>query len=413
MNIGIFTDTYYPQINGVATSTRILERELNMLGHKVFIFTTSDPNARQPLPRVFRIPSMPFVFLPTHRMAFVYPPKLLLMVRRLKLDIIHTQTEFPLGVLGNLISELYDLPKVHTYHTMYEDYTHYIANGHLITRGMAKRYSRIFCNRAQAIIAPVEKARSSLIEYGVKRPVHVIPTGIDLSKFNQAEDEAYIPELRSELGIAPDAPVVLSLGRIAKEKSVDVIVKAMPELLSRLPDARLLVVGGGPAEDELKQLAETLGISHAVIFSGPKPWDIISRYYRLGDVFVSASTSETQGLTYAEAIAAHRPVIAKKDPSVEGLIDHGETGYLFEHDTDLAGLLYHALTNTAEVCAVADNAYRKITELSSEQFAARVAQLYEDVVRDYTPRRWPNFSIWRRLKKGVAYFTLNKRDKEE
>jgi len=411
MNIGIFTDTYYPQINGVATSTRILERELNKLGHKVFIFTTTDPNARQSLPRVFRIPSMPFVFLPTHRMALIYPPKLLLWVRRLNLDIVHTQSEFPLGVLGNLVAELYDLPNVHTYHTMYEDYTHYVANGYLITRGMARRYSRIFCNRSQAVIAPAEKARMSLLEYGVKPPIHVIPTGIDISKFNAAEDETYTAALKAELGIAPDAPVVLFLGRIAKEKSIDVIIKAMPELLSRLPNARLLIVGGGPAEDELMQLAKSFGISNAVIFAGPKPWDIISRYYRLGDVFVSASTSETQGLTYTEAIAAYRTVIAKKDPSVEGLITHGETGYLFEQDNELAGLLHHALTNPDEARTVADNAYRKVSELSSEKFAANVVQLYEEVVRDYTPRRWPRFTVWRKLKKGVAFFSLLKRDK--
>lgn len=413
MNIGIFTDTYHPQINGVATSTRTLERELNKLGHKVFIFTTTDPHARQPLSCVFRIPSMPFVFLPTHRMALIYPPKLLLRIRHLKLDVIHTQTEFPLGMLGNLVAELYALPNVHTYHTMYEDYTHYIANGHLITRGMAKRYSRVFCNRARAVIAPVEKARASLLEYGVKRPIHVIPTGIDISKFKENAEDADITELKSELGIAPDAPVVLFLGRLAKEKSIDVIMNAMPELLSRLPNACLLIVGGGPADSELKQLAKTLGIHDSVIFSGPKPWDMIACYYRLGDVFVTASTSETQGLTYIEAIAAHRLVIAKQDPSVEGLIVHGETGYLFEQDSELAGLLYHALTNLDEISMIADNAYKHISELSSEKFATSVAQLYEEVVRDYTPRRWPKLAVWRRLKKGVAFFTLLKRDKGE
>ena len=413
MNVGIFTDTYYPQINGVVSSVRTLERELNKLGHKVFIFTTTDPNANQSLPRVYRIPSMPFVFLPTHRMALVYPPKLLLRVRRLKLDIIHTQTEFPLGVLGKLVAELYDLPNVHTYHTMYEDYTHYVANGHLITRGMAKRYSRIFCNRARAVIAPVEKARTSLLEYGVKRPIHVIPTGIDLSKFKTPSDDTDLKALKSELNLKADAPVVLFLGRIAKEKSIDIIIKAMPELISNLPDARLLIVGGGPIIDDLIQLTEALGIRESVIFTGPKPWDIISVYYRLGDIFVTASTSETQGLTYIEAIAAQCPVIAKKDPSIEGLIVHGETGYLFEHDSELAGLMYQALSDKGGTVAVAENAYRRILELSSEKFASNVAHLYEQVVRDYTPRRLPKLAVWRKLKKGVTFFAQLKRNKSE
>jgi len=346
-------------------------------------------------------------------MALIYPPKLLLWVRRLKLDIIHTQTEFPLGVLGNLVGELYNIPKVHTYHTMYEDYTHYIANGHLITRGMAKRYSRIFCNRACAVIAPVEKAQASLVEYGVKRPIHIIPTGIDLLKFDADNDGADITAMKTELGITPEEPVVLFLGRLAKEKSVDVVIKAMPPLLALIPGVKLLIVGGGPAEDELKLLAETLGISEAVIFTGPKPWDIIPRYYRLGDIFVTASTSETQGLTYTEAMAARRPVIAKNDPSIEGLIVHGETGYLFEQDNELAGLLHHALVNREESQTVAGNALRHIARHSSQKFATNVTQLYEEVIRDYKPRRRPRLAVWQRLKKGVAFFTLLKNGKDE
>ncbi|MCL2699692.1 MAG: glycosyltransferase family 4 protein [Defluviitaleaceae bacterium] len=409
MNIGIFTDTYFPQINGVATSTRILERELNNLGHKVFIFTTTDPNIRHSSPYIFRLPSMPLVFIPTHRMALFYPPKLLWRIRRLKLDVVHTQSEFPLGVLGKLVAELYDLPHIHTYHTMWEDYTHYVANGHLITRGMAKRASRIFCNRASAVIAPVEKTKQSLLEYGVKRPIHVIPTGIELSKFGAEGDTA---ALKAELGIAPDAPVVLFVGRLAKEKSIDVIINAMPELLSALPGSRLLIIGGGPAEDELKQLAEALGISHAVIFAGPKPWSVISHYYHLGDVFVTASTSETQGLTYAEAMAARVPVAAKKDPSVEGMIIHGQTGYLFENRDDLAGKLRHILTNPYEARAVTDNAHKKISELSSETFGANVSRLYEEVAANHKPDLRSRLATRFRVGRGVEVMTL-KRDKEE
>ena len=110
MNIGIFTDTYLPQINGVGTSVRMLETELRKRGHKVFIFTTTDPNADKQSPYVFRLPSMPFAFSPTHRMAVVYSPKLLVKLRKMKLDIVHTQTEFPLGVLGKIISETLRIP---------------------------------------------------------------------------------------------------------------------------------------------------------------------------------------------------------------------------------------------------------------------------------------------------------------
>ena len=121
MNIGIFTDTYYPQINGVVTSTCMLKEQLEKRGHRVYIFTAADPNAKEKLPRVFRLPSMPFFFQPSYRAAYMYSPKLLLSLKKLKLDIVHTQTEFSLGLFGKAVAEIYRLPLVHTYHTMYED----------------------------------------------------------------------------------------------------------------------------------------------------------------------------------------------------------------------------------------------------------------------------------------------------
>ncbi|MDR1914903.1 MAG: glycosyltransferase, partial [Clostridiales bacterium] len=234
MNIGIFTDTYYPQINGVVTSTRMLEKELNKLGHKVFIITTTDPNVKRPSPRVFRLPSMPFVFLPTHRMTFMYSPKLLMNLKSLKLDIIHTQTEFPVGIFGKIVSEFYKIPMVHTYHTMYEDYVHYIANGHLITPVMAKKYSTLFCNRAKIVIAPVEKTRQYLEECGVVRPLRVIPTGLDFAPFApELFSEKQIAEKKAELGIQPDERVIVNIGRIAKEKSINVLIDQLPKLRNR------------------------------------------------------------------------------------------------------------------------------------------------------------------------------------
>ncbi len=250
MNIGLFTDMYTPQISGVVTSACMLEQELTKLGHKVFVFTTTDPGAKNSSPRVFRLPSVPLFFLKdSHRMNFFYPPKIILGVKKLKLDVVHTYTEFGLGFFGKLISKVYGIPMVHTYHTMYEDYVHYVANGHLISRKGAQRFSRVFCNRAQVVIAPVEKTRAYLHSIGVKRPITVIPTGLDFSAFDpsQIKDSA-LKQIRGDLGLAEDDLVVGVIGRIAKEKSADVLVGAMPELLEQVPKAKLLIVGDGPPE---------------------------------------------------------------------------------------------------------------------------------------------------------------------
>ena len=162
MNIGIFTDTYFPQLNGVATSVQTLRRELEKKGHQVYIFTPYDPRQQQETDdHIFRLPSMPFIFVKNYRACFVCPPHILRKIHQLKLDIIHTQTEFSLGFLGKLISKTCGIPMVHTYHTMYEDYVHYIAGGHLISAEGAREFSRIFCNTAMAVIAPTKKNRAA------------------------------------------------------------------------------------------------------------------------------------------------------------------------------------------------------------------------------------------------------------
>lgn len=239
MNIGIFTDTYFPQLNGVATSVQTLRRELEKKGHQVYIFTPYDPRQQQETDdHIFRLPSMPFIFVKNYRACFVCPPHILRKIHQLKLDIIHTQTEFSLGFLGKLISTTFGIPMVHTYHTMYEDYVHYIAGGHLISAEGAREFSRIFCNTAMAVIAPTQKTERLLLSYGVNKPISIIPTGIDTSHFRKSNyDPAEILELRHSLGLKADTPVLISIGRIAKEKSIDVIIGALPKLLEncRIP----------------------------------------------------------------------------------------------------------------------------------------------------------------------------------
>ncbi|MCL2565368.1 MAG: glycosyltransferase [Defluviitaleaceae bacterium] len=381
MNIGLFTDTYFPQINGVATSTKILEHELTNLGHKVYIFTTTDPKAPKNESGIYRLPSMPFTFLPSHRMTFIYPPRLLARMRKFNLDIIHTQTEFPIGIFGKIVSTIHKIPSVHTYHTMYEDYVHYIANGHLITPKMAARYSRIFCNKSNAVIAPAEKAKAYLEEISVVKPISIIPTGLVFEPFsrdNYSKEE--LEHTKLSLGINLSDPVIVNVGRIAHEKSLDIVINQMPSLLEKIPNAKLLIVGDGPKRTELTVLSKNLGIENSVIFAGAKPWIQIGKYYQLGDVFVSASTSETQGLTYIEAMAAKVVVVAKKDPSIKDVIINGFTGYYFEKDEELSSVLYKALLCSKERERISNSAYNHISHMSSKNFAKNVEALYMEVL---------------------------------
>jgi len=382
MNIGLFTDMYYPRISGVVTSAQILERQLTSLGHKVYIFTTTDPQAPKFESRVYRLPSVPLFFLKdTHRMAYFYPPWLMMKVRKLKLDVIHTYTEFSLGFFGKLLSAMFGIPMVHTYHTMYEDYVHYIANGRLITKKGAQRYSRVFCNQANIVIAPTEKTTTYLKEIGVKKPVHAIPTGLDFGPFNPNRFLAReLLRTRTELGIAADDKIITTIGRVAKEKSLDVLINMMPKLLEMVPNAKLLIVGDGPDRSKLEALAHNLGVSKEVIFAGLIPRAEIGKYYCIGDVFATASTSETQGLTYLEAIAARSPVVIKKDPAFLGLIKDKETGFIFEDNEDAAQTIAYVIQHPDIASKVALRAYAAAQPFSAEVFGLEIEAVYKEVM---------------------------------
>ncbi|WMI80657.1 glycosyltransferase family 4 protein [Anaerotignum sp. MB30-C6] len=383
MNIGIFSDTYFPQINGVATSIRTLAHGLEKKGHNVYIFTPWDPRTPEiDEPNVFRIPSMPFLFAKSFRAGLLCPPHLWKKIYSLNLDIIHTQTEFSLGFLGKFISTTQGIPLVHTYHTMYEDYVHYIAGGHIISPEMARDFSKAFCNVTTDVIVPTKKTEDLLLSYGVTTPISIIPTGIDTTHFSRDNfSREEILELRHSYGLEEDTPVVLSLGRVAKEKSIDLVMEAMPSLLNKLPTAKMVVVGEGPEKDNLALLARSLGIEEHVIFTGGKPWTEIGKYYQLGNVFCSASVTETQGLTFAESMAAGVPVVAKNDPCMNNIVTHNLTGLLFENKDDLPELLYQVLTDENLQNRLSQAGMETMKELSVETFCTSVESLYDNILQ--------------------------------
>ena len=379
MNIGIFTDTYTPQVNGVVSSILTLEKMLRMQGHQVYIFTVSHPDAEDTSPYIFRLPSLPFILLKDHRVGIVYSNKAVKRIKRLKLDLILSQTEFSLGIFAKLMAHRLDIPIIHTYHTMYEDYMHYISKGIELSPAIARKYSKSFCNGVDGVIAPTKKTERFLKNYGVKKPIRIIPTGIDFSPFKA---ENYSPSevnaLKETFNIPLHAPIILFIGRVAKEKSIDMIIRALPMTLEQVPNAKFVIVGDGPMRLELEELAHTLGIRDSVIFTGMQPWKTIGKMYQLGDIFISASVTETQGLTFAEAMAASLPIVAREDESIAGLVRHNYNGKLFHTEEELAQSLIDLLTHPDERQILGKNALHSIKPLSAEVFGHNAEAYYLD-----------------------------------
>lgn len=381
MNIGIFTDTYLPQINGVVSSIVTLEQQLIKQGHNVYIFTISHPKADDAKPYVHRIPSLPFVFLKDHRVGIIYSSKLVRKVKKLKLDIILSQTEFSLGFLAKLISKQIHVPIVHTYHTMYEEYMHYISKGVEFSPELARKYSKMFCNSVDGVVAPTEKTKDLLLSYGVKKPIEVIPTGINFDPFNPSR---YTAEetlaLKAKFNLDPDAPTILFVGRLAKEKSIDVVLESLPKVVKAVPNAQFFVVGDGPEMSHLRELAKDLQLESNIIFAGLQPWNTIGKFYQLGDVFVSASVSETQGLTFAEAMAAGLPVVAKHDESIEGLVIDDYNGKKFTTTDELSEALIALLTDERFRKTLSVHAMSSVAPLSDEIFGQNALAYYQKIL---------------------------------
>lgn len=384
MNIGIFSDTYSPQVNGVVSSILTLEKKLREQGHNVYIFTISYPQIEHDSPYVYRMASLPFIFLKDHRVGVLYSNRAIHKIKRLKLDLVLTQTEFSIGIFGKIVARKLGIPIIHTYHTVYEDYMHYVSKGIEFSPTIARKYSKSFCNHVDGVIAPTKKTEKLLKSYGVLKPIRIIPTGIDFEPFKPENyGPGEITHLKEVFQIPLNDPIVLFVGRVAKEKSIDVLIEAMPMLLQKIPNAKLVIVGDGPSRLELEEFAQTLGVRNSVIFTGMQPWSGIARMYQLGDVFVSASVTETQGLTFAEAMAAALPVIAMEDESIAGFVRDGYNGHLFHNPTELAEVLVKVLSDTSYRETLSNNAIHSIKPLSAETFGHNAEAFYHEILQRY------------------------------
>ncbi len=383
LNIGLFTETYYPEINGVANSVYMLKTELEKIGHTVYVFTTTTPGAPEHEFNVFRVPSLPCFLITERRVGLFYQPKLATLIKKLNLDIIHTHTEFSLGIFGRIMSKELKLPMVHTYHTIYEDYTHYLTHIKQLD-SRAKAFVRVFtkvcCNTVEQVIVPTEKVKELLRTYSVSKEISVIPTGVNLSKFNpKLYTKEEVIALKERFGIEQQDKVLLYLGRVSKEKNIAEIIDAMPQYMSTRDHVKFVIVGSGPELEQLKQSVNKHKLQEKVIFTGAQPWDVIGLYYQLGDLFISASQSETQGLTYIEAMAAGLPIVAKEDKCLQDILEPGWNGYEFTNQEEMMKGL-DAILYGIEGITYGKNARNKVKKYSAEEFASSVNEVYERVI---------------------------------
>ncbi len=385
MRIGLFTDTYPPFINGVSTSVLMLKQGLEKLGHEVYVVTVNDEAfSYKKEENILRIPGIP-VGIMDYRLTSIYPLRALKTIKKWNLDIIHTHTEFGIGSFARLISKQFNIPLVHTYHTMYEDYIYYITKGYFdaASKKLVEHLTLFLCDKTiDELIVPTEKAKDLFKEkYKVKRDVFVIPSGIDVKRFySENIDKKDILDLKKELSLKNRDFIILYVGRIAKEKSIDFIINNFDKVLKKIPNAKMLIVGDGPALEDLMKLTSQKKLNNVVLFAGKAPWQEVPKYYSLCDVFVTASKTETQGLTVIEAMAASKAVVAIKDESFENVITDKKDGLLFEEEKDFINCIYKLYSDKKFYNNICNEAKKTALKYTPEAYAKSVLKIYKKVI---------------------------------
>lgn len=390
LRVLLTTDWWEPIVNGVVASVTTLRRELIALGCDVRVLTLSPGMRTRSEHGVYRIGSVSASMLYDHaRIGMPGGRRVLRDILRWRPDIVHSQCEFSTHVWARRIARTLSVPLVHTYHTIYEDYTHYYSPSRTVGRKVVSTFSRRLLSGTDAVIAPTPKVADLLHGYGVLEPVHVVPTGLDLQRFRPALTPAErqdAAELRRGLGIADEQKVLISVSRLAKEKNLDEVLEWVAA--ADREDTVLVLVGDGPYRAELAAHAAALGITDRVIFTGVVDPADVQRWYRIGDVFVSASLSETQGLTFIEALASGLPLLCRRDPSLESVVLDGRTGWQVDDaaefsrrlDTLLDDPELHEQLSTTGVA-------HAVTAFGAGDFGRSVLEVYEQTLWSMKARR--------------------------
>ena len=391
MRIGLFSDAYLPDVNGVVSSIATLKGALEDLGHTVFVISNHkgmDCNYDQQQ-RILRLPGIEMKKMYGYKMSspiqFVGEE----YIKDMNLDIIHVHTEIGIGMFARHMSKKYNIPLVYTYHTMYEDYIHYVnPKGFETIDKLGKKavrfLSKIAGNSPMGVIVPSNKTKKALQSYGVKTPIYIVPTGIDLTDYDPSNvEQTTIQAIRQECGLSMDDLIIGFVGRIAKEKCIEMPIEAMTKINNER--LHLVIVGGGTDMKFYQNLVSEYGLEDRVHFVGRVEKEQVPQYYASFDAFVSASVSETQGMTYLEALASGLVVFGRRDEVLDELIEEGLTGFYFDDADELSQKMdAFFLQDIQDRQQGRQACIEKTKAYNPELFGQKVLAVYQQAIDDYS-----------------------------
>ncbi len=377
MNICMFTNTYLPHIGGVARSVGNFTRDIREMGHKVLVVAPTFPDRKpgEDADHVLRVPAIQNFNGSDFSVRIPLPFIINERIDEFRPDIIHSHHPFLLGDAAMRAAYRRDVPLVFTHHTLYEEYTHYVSNNSSVMKRFIIKLSTLYANLCQHVVAPSESIADLLEDRGVKRPISVIPTGVDVEFFRKGEGSRF----RRSFGIPGDARIIGHLGRLAPEKNLAYLAEAAASAMKKDGKAWFLVAGSGTSRKRIEEILYNAGVSDRLVMAGSLTGDNLRDAYNAMDVFVFASKSETQGMVLAEAMAAGIPVIALDAPGVREVVKDGINGRLLPDSSDpaeFAETLVSYFSSSAEKNSWSRAARETADMFSRRNSAAKMAELY-------------------------------------
>ncbi len=383
MRIAIFSNSYLPTVSGVVNSIRLFRKGLIAAGHEVHVFAPEYEDFDDVEPYIFRFPALDLS--DQIDISIVVPIKNLIepAVGGVKPALIHSQHPIWMGDLAASFARALNIPLVFTFHTQYEKYAqHYTPIAPKLARLITEEVVRRYLRHCAHVVVPTESIREMLAKtYGIEQGVTVVPTPVDLMKFRELQPA----KVRARFGLEGEE-VLLFVGRLAREKGLDMLVRAFTLIQELRPGVRLLLLGRGPYEEALKAKISKLGLKDLVTFAGVVPHEEVPDYYAAADLFVFPSTTETQGLVIIEAMAAGLPVVAVRAPGAVDILTE-RCGVLTENTPEaLARAVEDILADSERQRALSEQARRAVERYSIPDATARMLNAYDAALRHWQGR---------------------------
>lgn len=379
MRILMISDVYFPRINGVSTSIQTFRRGLHAAGHETVLIAPEYPTAWASADRgeVLRIPSRYLPRDPEDRMMKTAAIRALRpQLARRGFDIVHVQTPFIAHYQGVSLARELGVPVVETYHTYFEEYLHHYVPllPRAVMRFLARRFTTSQCNALDALVVPSRAMQVALEDYGVRCPMQIIPTGMEMQRFAGGDGARF----RAKVGIEPHRPTLVHVGRIAHEKNIDFLLRVLRRLVDRNPEVVLIVAGEGPALSHCRAYVESLGLDAHVRFVGYLSRDSeLLDCYKAGDLFVFSSRTETQGLVLLEAMALGVPVVSTAYMGTADIVKPERGARVAPDDEQgFADIVIGLLNDPETRAAMSAQAHAYAATWSAESMTARLVDFY-------------------------------------